>query len=312
MTLSPLKSVRIGGAGNCCLDHLFVAPSITIGGFSPVRKYKMQCGGLTATALSTCARLGAETRFVSLLGQDEVADFIAGSLDACSVDTAHIHRVENVCSPVSFIHIEAGTGERTIYHRLDPALRFPSSGDLEALEKCDVLLVDDVYPELGRAAARFARSRGIPVIADTTPHDENLDFVAEVDILIAPGSIWGELDCDLDIDRVLRQYRDYGPSVVVLTLGKWGWAALHEEEYVRNNRFDVPVEDTTGAGDVFHGAFAFGWAQGWDLERCGCFASATAALKCTRLGAGLNIPTLAEVQGFLSERYHERQQEWQN
>ena len=60
--------------------------------------------------------------------------------------------------------------------------------------------------------------------------------------------------------------------------------------------------DTTGAGDVFHGAYAFALAQGWDILRCAEFSSAVAALKCTQAGGRAGIPNLIQALDFLKQK----------
>jgi sugar/nucleoside kinase (ribokinase family) len=85
-----------------------------------------------------------------------------------------------------------------------------------------------------------------------------------------------------------------------LTLGEAGSALLHRGLLVEVPGFRVKVVDTTGAGDVFHGAFLYGLLQGREVGDILRFANAVSALKCTRLGGRADIPTLAEVQAFLS------------
>ena len=96
-----------------------------------------------------------------------------------------------------------------------------------------------------------------------------------------------------------------GPQVAVITLGARGWVAGDGENLWRGDAFQVDVVDTTGAGDVFHGAYAFGMAQGWDVPRCAEFASAVAAMKCRRLGGRTAIPRLPEALAFLRQRQSE-------
>jgi len=66
--------------------------------------------------------------------------------------------------------------------------------------------------------------------------------------------------------------------------------------------FEVNVIDTTGAGDVFHGAYLAGLVKGWDLRRIATFASAVSAIHCTVLGNRKGIPSMEEVETFLRER----------
>lgn len=95
---------------------------------------------------------------------------------------------------------------------------------------------------------------------------------------------------------IARQLRAYGPPVVVVTEGEHGsWCASPEGDF-HTPAYPAPrVRDTTGAGDVFHGAFLFGQAKRWNLRRSLHVASATASLKCRELGGRAGIPTLDEV-----------------
>ena len=70
---------------------------------------------------------------------------------------------------------------------------------------------------------------------------------------------------------------------------------------MKSSAFSVPVADTTGAGDVFHGAFIYGILQDWDLEDVIRFSHAVAAMKCMHIGARRGIPTISEVREFLKK-----------
>ena len=75
-----------------------------------------------------------------------------------------------------------------------------------------------------------------------------------------------------------------------------GWDG---DRVIRQEAFPVSALDTTGAGDVYHGAYIYGMLQGWDMRGCMRFASATAAMKCRSMGTEKGIPTLEDIQGFL-------------
>ena len=93
-----------------------------------------------------------------------------------------------------------------------------------------------------------------------------------------------------------------GSDIVVITCGKEGGILFDGERVLRYPAFPVDAVDTNGSGDVFHGAFAFGVSQGYDYCRCCVFASAVAALKCTKVGARNGTPTFAETMAFLKSR----------
>ena len=97
-----------------------------------------------------------------------------------------------------------------------------------------------------------------------------------------------------------KLFDTYHPEVVVITQGKRG-GIVYDGELTSYGIIDTPVVDSNGAGDVFHGAFAFAMTQGWDYRKCAMFASATSSLKCTRVGARAAVPTYDEVINILKE-----------
>ena len=95
---------------------------------------------------------------------------------------------------------------------------------------------------------------------------------------------------------------ELGPRVVVQTEGKSGCYTTSRDQHFHTPAFEVEVIDTTGAGDVFHGAYLVGLAKQWELQRTAAFASAVAALHCTVLGNRQGIPSMAEVEALMEDR----------
>jgi sulfofructose kinase len=291
---------KIVGAGICCLDYIATAPRPQWGGTTRINNYLRAGGGLVATALVACARLGAQTELISMLGGDKVGGEILEGLRREDLGVAHVKRSKEGLSPFSFIHVDERHGDRTIFHH--PGRGLTHHVDLAVLDGADVLLVDDYYPELVREVVPKAREKGIPIIADTSPTEKDRDWLAQVDILIAPNDYFNTGDFGYDLDRALDTIHDYGPSTAVITQGAEGWAASHQGNRYRGPAFNVDAVDTTGAGDVFHGAYAFAVAQGWDIPKCAEFSSAVSALKCTQPGGRAGIPNLIQALDFLKEK----------
>ncbi len=107
-----------------------------------------------------------------------------------------------------------------------------------------------------------------------------------------------------EVEDGLRELAGRGPARVAATLGAEGAVGLEAGRWVRIPAFRVPVVDTNGAGDVFHGACAVGELRGWRLAWTLTFASAVAAMKCRALGGRRGIPRLPEVAAFLETHGH--------
>jgi sugar/nucleoside kinase (ribokinase family) len=171
-----------------------------------------------------------------------------------------------------------------------------------SISECEVLLIDDIYPELAFSAAQIAKSCNIPIIADMIPGPDNADLLRLVDVLIAPKHFAQQVGCDNNLDAALEAIHEMGPGTALITLGADGWAYSDPYSRGKGTGFKVDVLDTTGAGDVFHGAFAYGLTEGWDAARCAEFASAVAAIKCTQTGGRTGLPSLSQALDFLRER----------
>jgi sulfofructose kinase len=258
---------------------------------------------LVATAMVACARLGAECAFYSILGDDAVGDEIMEGLEAEDLPTGGIVRCKGGESPISFVHVDADTGERTIFHRSGTSLQWrPEEFDFAAIKTSGVLLIDDIYPTLSLIAARQANEAAVPVVADLIPDSANEYLLQHIDALVAPRHYAKRLGLDHDIDAALDEIHKLGPTTAVITLGAEGWAYSDGSGRGRGKAFDLEVVDTTGAGDTFHGAFAYGVASGWDTPTSCEFAGAVASIKCASPGGRAGIPSLDQTMAFLKAR----------
>jgi len=294
------KFPRIAGAGICCLDHIFVTPQIAWGGTARVEEYRVQGGGLVGTALVACARLGASCFLFSFLSHDEVGAQVASELAAEGIKLEGVAGIPQGTSPFSFIHVDSRSGERTIFHRPAAGLERAVLPDLDRIAECDVLLVDDYYPELALAAAGTAHKNGVPVVADLTVSLSKCpDLFREINVLIAPRAFAAQIGYAGDLPGALQAIHRLGPETALITLGREGYMYSSVDGRGKGKAFKVAVVDTTGAGDAFHGAFAYGLARRWEIERCAEFAAAVAAIKCTKPGGRTGLPTLPQTVHFL-------------
>jgi sulfofructose kinase len=258
-----------------------------------IREVRVEPGGQVATALAVCTRLGLRARYIGSVGTDQLGQAQLASLRSENLEL-HVREVTGASTQVAVIVIEEGVGERTILWRRDPRLTFP----VDALQK-DLILsgrilhLDGCDSAAALQAARWAHDAGIPVVIDIDElYDESThDLLRLVDYLIASS----------DFAKDPRELAErYGCPVVGVTDGSEGAVFLDRtRRLIRVPGFRVPVIDTTGAGDVFHGGFIYGLLQNWGLEDTVRFANAVAAMKCLQIGARKGIPQLSEVQEFL-------------
>ncbi len=159
-----------------------------------------------------------------------------------------------------------------------------------------LLHLDGEDQQAALLAAVWAREAGIPVVMDIDRVRERTgELIRMADFLIASASFPEELTGIADPPAALRAMRRLCPGFLAVTLGAEGAAALFGDEYVRFPAFPVEAVDTTGAGDLFHGAFLYGLLRNWPAGSIMKFANATAALGCMRIGVRAGIPAPAEA-----------------
>ena len=295
---------RVIGIGVSCLDQLIrwrdmKAPVLG----NEIVGYDVQGGGMAATAMVAAARLGCQAEYWGAVGDDWSADLILRGLADEGVDTRCVSRVPGKTGPLMIVCIDGPTGERH-FTRWTGLCDAPGPvGSLDRLAGAACLLTDDTRPETDVSAAAEARRLGVPVVADVGwINERTLALLPHVDYAIASEECARVLAGGDDVRQACTSLCDLGARCAVVTLGARGLVYLEGGRFERMEAFAVDVVDTTGAGDVFHGAFCAGLVAGLGLGPNLAFASATAAMKCRCLGGRAGIPRREEVLAFLAAR----------
>ena len=290
------------GLGQCCIDYLGAVEHYPdINEKEEVRNLTVQGGGPVATAMVTLSRLGASTSFIGKISDDYFGDLIKDSLTSEFVNSDSTIIESDKRSQFAFIVIEKETGKRTVlWSRATVTPLNPEEINRSAIESTKVLLLDGLDKEGSVAAAEYARDAGVKVIVDAGSMREGaMALVNLSDYFIASEDFAKQFSSANDPKEVAIELLGLGAKTVIVTLGENGSICVTPEKYFYQPAFKVNVVDTTGCGDVFHGAFIFGLLQKWDLNETMRFASATAALKCREIGGRTAIPDLRNVEEFL-------------
>jgi len=291
------------GLGICAVDYLCRLPHYPhLDEKTELTEFSMQGGGPVPTALVTLARLGAKVSYLGKVGDDEGGRFVKESLEREGVDSHGLVVSSGDRTPRAFVWIDGSSGlrsisaDRTGLRNLQPK---EISQDLIASGR--YLLIDGKETEAALRAARWSRQSGAEVVLDVGSRRDKMEqLLGLTDYLVVSESFalqFGETAAE---EAAARFLFGFGPKVVVVTLGHKGSVCLSREGLFRQRAFTVPVVDTTGAGDVFHGAFLYGLLRDWKLRRTVRFASAVAAIKCGKMGGQVGIPTLVQTEEFLS------------
>ena len=269
-----------------------------------IENVKFFGGGCVSTALVALSRLGAKTALISTLGDDWAAKEVLSGLKEENIDCGGIGFLDDQLTTFSFIQVNKNHGKRAICY-------YPGSGAnlklnnraKEIIKTSKTLLLDGLIKSESVKAAKFAKENNIKVMLDCNVLNEDIpELLPFIDYLITSESFLYDYAKTRNIeDALARLYGDYRPQVLVTTLGKKGSVALVDGDLKYVDVFNVKVKDTTGCGDVYHGAFLYGLLRKWDIADIMVFATAVSSIKAMHYGGRPGIPGLKETFKFLKK-----------
>jgi sulfofructose kinase len=294
----PRNAPRILCAGSITYDHVFTVPApLAVGQKQRATSLWDIGGGLAANAAVAISRLGGRATLLGVVGADAVGDVVVEELRAERVDVEGIRRLTTLATPESIVIVQPD-GARTIVTRAGIDLDRVEPPTLPAGE-FNAVLVDARWPDATRAALAMAQRVQIPGVVDVDRLPDDRTLLDDASHLVFSESAMLELCATDDLADGMRSVAADTGAEVSVTLGERGVTWLDGDDLRHLDAFDVDAVDTTGAGDVFHGAFTLALAQQMTEFDAFRFASAAAALKCSRPGARAGVPDRAEVDGFL-------------
>jgi len=254
-------------------------------------------GGPVPTALAAFSRLGGSACFVGVVGNDAEGRSVRADLSAHGVDISRMIIRKGRRTACAHIWVDEPSGERTVV--LDP-------GDAPAIRRNElprdilrhsrILLIDGRRPEIAIAAAKWShQGGGIMVLDAGSPRAESEKLLAITDHAVVSQDFAVGTFPGMKLERILSEIIACGPKAAVITCGVKGGFWREGDRVGRYRAFPVKALDTTGAGDVFHGAYLYGLKMGWDMAQRCRFASAAAALACRGLGGRASLSSLAQA-----------------
>lgn len=296
----------IVGVGHNCIDRLCIVEDYPKEDSSThISKIEIQGGGAVATAMVCASRLGKSTTIIGPIGKDAVSTEIIELLKSDGVDCSNLNTIDSIYGLQSFVMINPNNGSRTKFPQRDtlPNIEW-NSRNIEVIKNSRILHLDGTNYDNAITAAQIAHKNGVIVSLDgcsmKDDNDKNIKLARMADILIMNAKYPLRVTGLSDYDDALMEIANWGPKIVICTLGEKGCKAVINNKVENFPAFKIKAIDTTGAGDVFHGAFLSAYIDEFNLKECIRFASATAALKCTRIGGRNGIPTKMDVIDFIN------------
>jgi sulfofructose kinase len=258
-------------------------------------------GGQVASAMVACQKWGLQTRYAGRVGDDFAGELQRKEFEKAGVE-AHLEVIAGAQSQTSFILVDEPSGERTVlWNRSAEMTIRPEDIERDWVVNSRALLVDGHDTVAAATAARWAREARIPVTADLDNLYSRVEVLLEnVDFLVCskefPARLTGEKDLLKALPAMQKRFRN---RIAAATLGRDGVLAWDGERFHYCPAFIVETVDTTGAGDIFHGAFVYAQLAGWNLDEQLAFSCAAAALNSTGLGARGGIASLSEIRELM-------------
>jgi sulfofructose kinase len=293
--------VDVVGIGINATDTVIRLPHFpTLDSKVEILSAERRAGGQTASAIAACQRWGLRTRYIGKIGDDEAGKFQQTEMTREGVN-AHWITAPGCMSQSAFILVDERSGERTVLWKRDLriALR-PEDLRADWIAGARVLLLDGHDTAASTQAAKWAREAGTLVLGDFDNRYPRVEELLEyVDFAIAskdfPARLTGEHNLLKSLPKLHTQFKCY---LTGATLGRLGVLTWNGVRFHLCPGFRVRTVDTTGAGDVFHGAFAYGIVRGWPVKEILEFSCAAAGLNCEGHGARGGIATLVEIDSL--------------
>jgi len=292
------------GVGENSVDYVYRLPEYPQPGTTTAKTriigHAVSPGGQVATTLCTCVAFGLKASYIGTFGADENGRLIREELEGRGID---VRDAQSRQAPGRFavILVDERTGERVVLWHRDPLLSLrPEDVRADTIQRARLLHVDGVDEPVAIRAAKTAQAADIPVTSDidrVTDHTHDLVGAATIPIFAehVPQALTGEAD----MERALRALRRRHAGLLCVTRGARGAMLLDGDHLHDAPAFPVDVVDSTGAGDVFRGAFIYAWLRRDPIPDILRFANAAAAISCTREGAISSVPTLGDVRRLL-------------
>ncbi len=265
-------------------------------------KNHIECGGGPASnGAYLLAKWGLDTSIVSIIGKDYYGDKVLEDFKKVNADTTYLEQRENYMTSSSYIIANMSNASRTILTSKQPPIRkISKSIDLKA----DAILIDGEHPE--SALEVLEKNPQAISVLDAGRLNDDTRMLGKKVTYVACSKDFAEEFTNKKIDyqdlsnliAVHQILENYYQTNIIITLEDKGAFTKNNDNYELIPSIKVKALDSTGAGDIFHGALTYFLANHYPLKSAIRFACITGAISVTRIGSRNSIPTLQEVLDY--------------
>ncbi len=300
---------KIVGIGANVCDTLINVPNYPIEDTKLRASGVIQCGGgPCATGLAAASKLGAECAYIGTLTDDSAGSFLLSELEKYGISSDYVAIEKGCRSFSSYILLSEESSSRTcVFDRGNIPPTKLTKAQKEAISSAQILMVDGNDMSAAIEAGELARQCDTKVLYDAGGLYSGVENLLPLADYLIPSEEFalGHTGCKTAEEAAYALFEKYSPEAVVITQGKAGGIIYDGNTLCSYPAFSVKAVDTNGAGDVFHGAFAFAVTMGMSIFDAAVFSSAVSALKCTKYGARAAVPSYSEAVKFLKENGYE-------
>lgn len=291
-----------------CIGHASYDTTIPMCGFLEENTKlridtKFECGGGPAcNAAYLLGKWGVDTCFIGVVGNDKYGNYIKKELDEIGVDTRYMRILDGyeTTSSIIFANVEEGT--RTIVSYRPGEAEKMKMIDLDF--EPDIILVDGHEFELSKnMIEKYPNTISIMDAGRAT--EDNLHLARLIDYVVCSKEFAETItDVSLDgenYDELFQKMKEHFKKNIVITIEDKGCLYESNSEVKVMPGIKVKTVDSTGAGDIFHGAFTYGISKKWDIEKILKFSNVTAGLSVTKIGSRNSIFAYDEIEKYYDE-----------
>ena len=266
-----------------------------------VKDFVIQGGGLAATATCVCSSLGWRSGYVTKIGDNFFSQIARMEYQVRGIQPDFFIDVPSARPVISIIQVDQHTAERTIfYNRADYQFLHPADLPLESLKKANVLIIDGYEPDAAEAVLEAVKGTACRTVLDLESGEQETfrRLISLGTDVILPMTTARLLTGKETPEDVLQGLAGMTKGQLVVTDGILGSWALTPEGVIHQKAFPVEAVDTTGCGDVFHGAYAAGLLEGMNLEERLEFAAWLASIVACQVGGRTALPSRRQISAL--------------
>ncbi len=290
-----------------CVGHSTYDTTLPMDAY-PIENFKyrienhIECGGGPASnGAYLLAKWGIETTICSVIGDDYYGDRIIDEFKKIGANTKYLEKRKNYQTSSSFIIANMSNGLRTIItSKKDPIKKL----DNIITDKADLILIDGEHPETALEVLNN-NPDALSVIDAGRLTEDTLKLGKKVKYLVCSKEFaerFSKKKIDIsNLNSLIEVYNElkiYFQNTVIITLEAAGSFTQIDGQYKIIPSIKVTAKDSTGAGDIFHGAITYFLGNGYPLEKAIHYASITSAISVTKIGSRFSIPKLEEVLNY--------------